>query len=200
LGVSGYAQSAKRVLKMKKYAMIILLGLFFSCGAQHFSKKDYTFYDKDFRLPPNAVLRTDGVYVLESIWTDDNGGTTKKPDVHKFYRFYNTGQCNLILDVDNKISTPQHFAEAVKAASNRDKTLFEAYYKLKADKIIIEGVKAQPVKQFEYKYGYVVNNELVIVKATIDGKGKFDDKYFTDYYKEHYRFVHLDNLNDYPNW
>jgi len=181
--------------------MVILVGLFFSCAAKHFSKGDYTFYDEDFRLQPHVPLKTNGVYVLESIWTDANGGATKKPDVHKFYRFYNTGQCNLIVDIENKISTDQQYVEAVKAASdNNGKTLFEAYYKLQGEKIVIQSLQAHPIKQFEYKYGYVANGELIIVKATIDGKGKFEDKYFTDYYKETYKFAPLDNLNDYPNW
>jgi len=181
--------------------MVILVGLFISCAAKHFNKENYTFYDVNFRLEPDAPLKTTGVYVLESIWTDANGGTTKNPDVHKFYRFYNTGQCNLVVDLDNAISTNEQYAEAVKAASdNTGKTLFEAYYKLKNEKIVIQGLQAAPVKQFEYKYGFLANDQLVIVKATIEGKGKFEDKYFTDYYRESYKFVPLDNLNDYPNW
>lgn len=181
--------------------MIILFGLFFSCGAKYFTKQDYTFYNKDFRLQPDAALKTNGVYVLESIWTNEGGGTTKKPDVHTFYRFYTTGQCNIVLDLDKKITSPVQYAAAVNEASaSRDRTLFESYYKLEGEKIVIQGIKALPVNQFEYKYGYVKDNALIIVKATIDGHGKFEDKYFTDYYREHYKFIRLDNLYDCPNW
>lgn len=185
---------------MKKIIMVIVLGLFFSCSTKHFTGKDYTFYDENFSLQPDAVLKTNGVYILESIWTDENGGTTKKPDTHTFYRFYTTGQCNMILDIDSMINTPEEYSAAVNAAASRGKTLFESYYRLKQDKIVIQGLMAKPVKQFEYKYGFVKNNELIIVKSTIEGKGEFKDKYFTDYYREHYKFMPLDNLNDDPNW
>lgn len=44
-------------------------------------------------------------------------------------------------------------------------------------------------------------DSLIIVKATSEGKGKFDDIYFTQTYKEFYVFVPLDikNEND-PQW
>jgi len=183
----------------------MMFSLFFSCGQKHFSKSDYTFFDKNFVLTPESVLRTDGVYVLSNIWTDENGGTEKKPELHKFYKFYSTGQCNLILDPDKKIKTDQEYKDAVKQSTDGSKdkraTLFEAYYKLKEDKIIIQGI-VHPVKQFEYKYGYIYKNTLVIVKATHEGKGKFEDKYFTDYYKEYYSFIALDSseMNSSPNW
>lgn len=185
--------------------MFLVFGLFFSCGQKYFSKADYTFFDKDFVLDPGSELRTDGVYVLSNIWTDENGGTETKPALHKFYKFYRTGQCNLILDPDEKIKTEHDYKDAVKKAleNSRDMrpTLFEAYYRLKQNKIIIQGI-VHPVKQFEYKYGYVYKDRVVIVKATHEGNGKFEDKYFTDYYKEYYSFLPFnstDNDNG-PNW
>jgi hypothetical protein len=186
---------------MKKYIMVVVLGLFFSCASKHFSKDDYTLYDENFELPKTAPLRTDGVYILNSIWTNENGGITKKPDTHKFYKFYPGGQCNMLLDPDKEITSDGQYKEAVNvSAGNKGKTLFEGYYKLQGSKIIIQSLQAAPLKQFEYKYGYITNEKLVIVKATIEGKGKFDDKYFTDYYKEEYSFLPLQGLVEAPNW
>ena len=34
-------------------------------------KEDYTLYEQDFKRNPISQLRTDGVYVLENIWTKD---------------------------------------------------------------------------------------------------------------------------------
>jgi len=184
--------------------MFIGLALFTSCAQQHLSRGDYSFFDKNFVLAPDSKLRTDGVYVLNKIWTDDNGGTEKKPDMHKFYKFYKTGQCNLTLDPENAIRTEQDYKTVVAKdvqAAHKKATLFEAYYKLKEDKIIIQGI-VYPVKQFEYKYGYLADNMLIIVKATREGSGKFDDKNFTDYYKEYYSFIPLEltgSATD-PNW
>jgi len=181
--------------------MILFLGIFSSCAQKVYKKEDYTFYDTSFRLHASSPLRTDGVYVLDRIWTDENGGTTKQPKDHCFYKFYIQGQCNLTLDPENSIKTKDDYRTAVsKNLSQRKNTLFEGYYKLENNRIILQSVVV-PRRQFEYKYGYVENDSLVIVKVTTDGKGKFDDKYFTGYYKEYYVFVPLGIKNEAePKW
>lgn len=190
---------------MRRYScfMVVVLGIFSSYGQKHFSKGDYTFYDKDFMLPVSSVLRTDGVYVLNRIWTDANGGTEKRPHEHKLYKFYKSGQCNMLLDTDTKLKTVQDYTDAINSNAGKEQrpTLFESYYKLKGDRIIIQGI-VYPIKQFEYKYGYIAEGVLIIVKATREGKGAFKDAYFTDYYKEYYSFVPLDLIepDGYPDW
>ena len=185
---------------MKLLGMIVVLSLF-SCGNRHFSKSDYTFYNRGFMLQPGAALRTNGVYVLQTIWTDENGGTIKPAKGHKFYKFFNTGQCTLVLDPNNKITTANILELLVKEAKNNNKpTLFESYYRLEGDKIVIQGI-VYPVKQFEYKYGYVANDEIIIVKATREGNGDFDDAFFTTYYKESYIFMPLKGADALtPDW
>jgi hypothetical protein len=179
-----------------KYAvcMLLILSLFTSCAQKHFSGADYTFYEKGFRLDPSSSLRADGIYILDRIWTDENGGTEEDANEHKFYKFYKTGQCNMILDLENKIKTEEHYVSAIQKDADQNKmgTLFEGYYKLQEDRIVIQRI-LHPVKQFEYKYGYVLKDTLVLVKSTIEGKGEFKDKFFTDYYKEYYVFKPLDN-------
>ena len=181
--------------------VIMLLAFFYSCTPKIYKKSDYTFYDKTFNLNISSALRTDGIYVLDRIWTDENGETFKEPKEHRFYKFYTTGQCNLTLDLSNEIKTKEDYINVV----NKDflierSTLFEGYYKLQDNKIVIQRAVV-PRRQFEYRYGYVEENSLIIVKSTINGKGKFDDKYFTNYYKEFYVFVPLDIIKEgEPQW
>lgn len=185
-----------------RYVVITLfMGLFSSCAQKVYQKEDYTFYDKTFKLDASSGLRTDGVYVLDRIWTDENGGITKQPKEHRFYKFYEGGQCNLTLDPSGEIKTKEEYIAAVsKDFVIKKSTLFEGYYKLKDDRIVIQSVVV-PRKQFEYKYGYVDHDSLIIVKATTEGSGKFDDSYFTAYYKEYYVFVPLAVKNvAQPQW
>jgi len=188
-------------MKYSYYLMLFFLSIFTSCGQKLYEKGDYTFYKKSFVLKNNLVLKTNGVYVLDHIWTKDNGGTAKEPKEHRFYKFYDTGQSNLFLDTDNTIKTDQDYTDAIKNDNRRkSETLFEGYYKLEGERIIIQSMVV-PRRQFEYKYGYVENNTLVIVKATHEGNGKFDDKYFTDYYKEYYIFKPLQEVDAViPKW
>lgn len=180
-------------MKNKITIMILLFGLF-SCAQKLYVKEDYSFYDKNFLLPETSSLKTNGVYVLESIWNNENGGTERKPyeKEHMFYKFYATGQVNLTVDLDNTIKTEQEYIEKVNQDFDQynkaeKHTLFEGYYKLKEDKIVIQR-KVVPRKQYNYRYGYVQDGKLIIVSSTHLGKGEFDEKHFTNFYKETYRF------------
>ena len=59
--------------------LLLFLGLFFACAKKIYQKNDYAFYDNAFKLDTSSALRSDGVYVLNDIWTDENGGTAKPP-------------------------------------------------------------------------------------------------------------------------
>jgi len=181
--------------------LMILLLIFSSCSPKIYQKEDYPFYNKSFHLDTSSALRTDGVYVLDHIWTDQNGGTVKKPENHIFYKFYKTGQCNLTVDLSNEIKTEKQYQNVINIDFDKQSsTLFQGYYKISEPKIIIQR-RVTPRKLFEYKYGYLEKNTLIIVKSTIDGRGKFDDKYYTGYYKEYYVFVPLETKNEgQPQW
>lgn len=190
-------------MKKKIWIMIFSLG-FFACSKKMYVKNDYTFYEQNFQLDLDSGLRTDGVYVLENIWTKDS---EQKATEHHFYKFYKTGQSNLTVDVNHEINSEQEYIESIKkqiASTNKDdfKTHFESYYKTQGNKIVIQRVSI-PRNLFTYNYGFIENNNLILVKETIDGKGKFNEKYFTDYYRATYKFLPLDksqleNLN--PGW
>lgn len=183
---------------------MLLSFAFFSCSKKMYVKEDYTLYEQDFKRNPISQLRTDGVYVLENIWTKDSG---RKPEEHIFYKFYEEGQVNITVDIGHQIKTEQEYIDSIKkhiASTNQPKfrTHFEGYYKMEGNKIVIQRVSS-PRNLFVYYYGIVEKDKLIIVKETIDGKGKIEDKYFTDYYKETYRFLPLDKSqieNLKPGW
>ena len=181
--------------------MILFLCLLFSCTKKIYQKSDYTFYDKTFILDVSSGLRTDGVYVLDQIWTDENGGTFKKPKEHRFYKFYQTGQSNLTIDPTHKITTKEEYINNLsKDFLPKKSILFEGYYKLTDNKIIIQSLVV-PRQQFEYKYGYVEKDSLMLVASTTKGKGQFRDEYFAAVYKEYYVFVPLGIKNENePQW
>lgn len=184
---------------------MLLAVAFFSCSKSMYTKQDYRLFEENFLLSPNTPLRTDGVYVLESVWNKDTG--ERKADEHIFYKFYNTGQANLTVDLDKSINTSQEYLESIKkhiASTNKGgfKTHLEGYYHLEGNKIVIERITV-PRDVAVYSYGYVENGKLVIVTETIEGKGKLNDKYFTDFYKATYVFLpleksELENLK--PGW
>ena len=184
-----------------KLLIIMFLLVFGSCSSKIYQKDDYTFYNKGFNLDGYSLLRTDGVYVLDRIWTNENGATVKQPQNHLFYKFYKTGQCNLTVDISNEIKTKKEYENILrKDLEKQENTLFQGYYKISEPKIIIQR-RVTPRRLFEYKYGYVEKDTLIIVKSTIEGKGKFDTKYFTEYYKEYYVFVPLQIKNESePQW
>ncbi|WP_433832572.1 hypothetical protein [Flavobacterium anhuiense] len=182
--------------------LLVTLGVLLnSCSEKIYQKEDYSFYNKTFKIDPSSLLRTDGIYILSSIWTNENGGVVKQTNDHCFYKFYSTGQCNLTLDPELKIKTDQDYVKAVeKDFLALQHTLFQGYYKLSDEKIIIQS-RVLPRKQFEYKYGYVKKDSLIIVKAATHRKGTFDAVNYTDYYKEYYVFKSLpiDRTSE-PQW
>lgn len=189
----------------KKIGIMLLAVAFFSCSKSMYTKQDYRLFEENFLLSSNMPLQTDGVYVLESVWNKDTG--ERKAEEHIFYKFYNTGQANLTVDLDKSINTNQEYLESIKkhiASTDKGgfKTHLEGYYHLEGNKIVIERITV-PRDVAVYSYGYVENGKLVIVTETIEGKGKLNDKYFTDFYKATYVFLpleksELENLK--PGW
>lgn len=194
---------------MKNSPIILIVFMFIlnSCGQKFYTKQDYPFFDKNFVLSENAALKTEGVYVLESIWSDENGGVFKTLENQKFYKFYKTGQSNLTL-CDANVKSDEDYLGLIRnsiidSEKNKAKlgTLFQGYYKLQDNKIVIQSVNA-PLRQFTYCYGFLEANKLIIVKKTSEGGGKFDNQNFTNYYKETYLFKRLQNgsVDVVPNW
>lgn len=186
------------------FSLISISIMFFSCGPKFYSKKDYSFYDGKFVLDQNSPLQTDGFYVLESNWSKRDDISTK-PTSYQVYKFFNEGQSNVLL-VDS-LKKPEEYVVAMQkqiqeyGKNKNEYTLFQGYYKLQENKIIIQEVNAV-LRQFSYRYGYVENNRLIIVKTTTHGNGQFNDKYFTDYFKSTYIFVPFEKAERelIPNW
>lgn len=155
---------------------LLLAVLLVSCSTQkHYSQNDYSFYDAHFTAAPN--VRTDGVYINLKDSTA--------------YKFYHTGQSNLILHIDS------NYVDAFN--QRRKSTLFEGYYKVKGDSIVIQSVSV-PRRLFVYNYGFITPDSLIIVSETISGKGKFKDKYFTSKYRAYYGFRADTGKFALPNW
>lgn len=190
----------RKLVKISLY-LFCLMNLLSCYTNKFYSKNDYSLYQRDFHLSDSALLRTDGVYLQTRIWTDENGGKERIPKEKKIYKFYNTGQANMILDIDNSLKTNQQYIDALNARINKvTPTLFEGYYQLNGKRMVIQSVNP-PRNMFSYTYAVLESNKLIIVKSTIKGKGKIDDKFFTDYYKEYYIFVPTgDEFYMQPNW
>lgn len=178
---------------------------FVSCSYQkRYVRNDYPFYKKDFQLDSASLLRTDGVYVLEKIWTSENGGKERAATERQIYKFYNTGQVNLILDIGGTIKTASDYVQAFNQPikDNRSKksaTLFESYYKLEGNKLVIQRM-VTPRRQFSYNYILLEKDRIIHVSSAISGRGKIKDKYFTDHYRAYYTFIPA--AGDYltPDW
>lgn len=189
---------------MKYTLFITLLAILgWSCGAKRYVTSDYSFYSPHFRINSHATnLRTDGVYISQSV--SANGQQKDSIIRQLFYKFYTTGQVNLTLDFGQKISTDQQYADAVRKDSSYHGrgTLFESYYRLQGDSIIIQSVN-MPLRQFYYQYGFVKQDSLIIVKSTIKGRGRFKNSNFSGSYREVFTFKPIADLqNDHytPYW
>ena len=185
------------------FSYLFFVLVLISCGPKFYDKNDFTFYDKNFTLNQNSLLRTDGFYVLGNSWSKRNNDSIK-PEKYEVYKLYKTGQSNLIL-VDS-LKASQEYLDLMKeqikkyGKGKNEYTLSQGYYKLQGNKIVIQSVTTE-IRQFNYLYGYLENDKLIIVSGTIDGRGKFKDKYFTDYYKRIYNFVPYEKADELePNW
>lgn len=194
----------KRYLNIS-YCLLLLYSLT-GCNTQKkYFQKDYSFYDRNFHPDPASLLRSDGVYVQEKIRTNEQGGKERVPAERKIYKFYKGGQANMILDPDRRVETTTDYATAFnvrirESTAEKKRTLFERYYKYDGNRMVIQAVNT-PRNQFYYEYALLEKDGLILVKSTHRGGGEIKDKYYTDYYKEYYRFVPTGE-NGYlePNW
>lgn len=173
---------------------LLVFSSLISCNThKRYFQSDYSFYDKNFQSDPASLLRKDGIYVQQKIRTNENGGKETIPTERKIYKFYKGGQANIVLDPTKKLKTAEDY---IHAFNNRIKesreqspaTLFERYYREEGNRLVIQAVN-KPLNQFYYEYALLEKDALIIVKSTIEGKGKIEDKYYTDYYKEIYKFI-----------
>lgn len=192
-------------MKKNLIAYMIFVFAFDSCNQKFYSKNDYSFYKENFELKEEALLQTNGVYVLESIWSSADDYSTLVDREKSFFVFYKTGQSNRIM-VPNASGTLDYEQLIIEDHERRNNnknigTLFQGYYKLSDNKIIIENANAA-LRRFNYSYGYFEDDKLIIVKPNaLQGEGKFDDKYFLETYKETYVFVPVENLDSIlPYW
>jgi len=178
-----------------------------SCYPNKFYKnKDYSFYKADFSLPDTTSLRTDGVYILKSIWSQNNGPQrTVQADERMVLKFYSTGQVNLLLDTVDRAATEQFdyagaFDSIIDASiQHGSRTLFQGYYKVQGDRLVVQQVNAA-LQQFHYTYFLIGKDGLVKVSATISGKGRTDDCHFPPYYRAYYTFTPVERAFATPNW
>jgi len=193
------------VLFSNLFMVLCMLAGLCSCNFQrHYVKDDYPFYQHGYLLPKTTLLKTNGVYVLDRIVTSETDSWGKQPKERLSYKFYPGGQVNLIVDLDDKLKRPENYQDAFNEAISRNEaaksaTLFEGYYRLNGDRLVIQRMST-PRKQFEYTYALVRENELIVVKSTIERSGKIANKYFTNYYKAYYRFLPTDTNYVVPNW
>ena len=173
--------------------LLILLWLISGCTFQkRYIKNDYSFYAEDFKLSSTTPLRTDGVYVSDKIAMDSTSGKQTMQKDKRVYKFYPTGQVNMVLDPNNKLKSDDDYRKAFNRRINetsmsKGATLFEGYYQIRDNKMVIQFVN-QPLRQFYYTYTYLAEQQFVIVNQTHVGRGKIKDKYFTSNYKEIYQF------------
>ncbi|GAA5168755.1 hypothetical protein GCM10025770_29230 [Viridibacterium curvum] len=172
---------------MKFLVVVTLQALLVSCSPyKYYVKSDFSFYAEGFLLE-SAVLRTDGVYVLDKVYTQRNGYVTDhsfKGYVH-FYKFFKTGQQISYLVPEKEFGGD--YLRVVKehaARAERGRTLFEGYYKLKDDRIILEGVNAA-LGNFHYSHGKIGDDRLEIISTASEGIKDFDERNLN------YRVVHM---------
>ncbi|WP_130736773.1 hypothetical protein [Flavobacterium sp. J27] len=186
-------------------ALLFLVFAFNSCSSKFYSKKDYSFYNQNFELDKESLLKTNGIYVLDSVWSQSSTEIPMEKNIKKVcYIFYKTGQSNMIIsEKEDDLDYKQFVLNDFNRSKNNKNvgTLFQGYYKLKNNKIVIEKVNTS-LRRFNYSYGYLENEKLIIVKPnSLQGEGNFEDKYFLDTYKEIYTFIPVEDLDSIlPYW
>jgi hypothetical protein len=185
---------------------LVLIGAASCYPNKFYRNKDYSFYKADFSLPDTTSLRTDGVYILKSIWSQNNG-PERIVEAHEriVLKFYSSGQVNLLLDtVDRAVIEQFDYAGAFDSIidasiQNGSRTLFQGYYSVQGDRLVIQQVNAA-LQQFHYTYFLIRKDMLTKVSATISGKGGLDDRHFPAYYRAYYTFTPVEGIFKIPNW
>ena len=171
-----------------------MIWLFTGCTfKKHYVRDDYSFYSKEFKLTDSSLIHTDGVYI------------SNKKEAKIIYKFYATGQVNMLVDLKKELQSENDYRDAFNrrisdASSSKPTTLFEGYYRIKDDRLVIQFMN-QPRGQFYYTYAILTKEQLSIVKTTHIGRGKMNDKHYHSTYRDVYRFEPA-SRNGYllPNW
>jgi hypothetical protein len=142
---------------------------------KYYVKKDFQFYSEGF-FQKGLLPKTQGVYVLEQVFSKGDGHIAdhKFKGYTHFYKFFKTGQQNSYLvaekDFDgNYLGLVRH-----EAATWQGRTLFQGYYKLKEDHIILEGVNAA-LGKFYYTHGRISDDRLEIISTVNADVKNFDE-------------------------
>ena len=118
------------------------------------------------------------------------------------YKFYKSGQVNFLLT--DTLQGNGGYLNAMKdqiEAGDVVRTLFQGYYKIYGDKIVIEQVNTVTTN-FIYSYALVDHDTLTVVKKTIEGGGAFSADYFSGKSTLVYRFTPDEKAESElsPNW
>ncbi|WP_129715403.1 hypothetical protein [Pedobacter sp. SYP-B3415] len=182
---------------MRRYTpiFIVLCAVVTGCMNRHFyQQEDYPFYRQPDNGSSGALLRTDGVYVLQQRKGDT--ATYTKPG--RMYKFYPGRQFNMVLGLAD--SAP---ADSILKVFNQEalktRTLFQGYFKNQADRLILQNVHTAR-RQFNYHYAIIGKDRLIIKASTHQGRGKFSDKYFENGYTEVYHFREITGRFADPRW
>lgn len=184
-------------MTFKNLCLFLLMGMLAACVQQkNYTGSRYSFHNPNFMLDTTLHLRTDGVYIAAKTWTKNSTATPPKEKL--VYKFYKGGQVNMLIDQNNELTSAADFVNAFNR-ENKSTALFKGYFRIEGERLVLQRM-VSPRGVLEYNYGWVKNDSLVFVSSTIAGRGKIDDKYFTDYYKAY--FVFVPTAGDYtnPNW
>ena len=164
---------------MKWLHTCCILGVLFSCNPYKFyTKKDFKFYQENF-TQTNPFPKTNGVYVLEKVWTKRDGyiNNYEYKNYHHFYKFFKTGQHNSYLIAKN--DKPIDFLEIIKKGTENykegERTLFQGYFKTQENYIILENVNAS-LSSFYYTHGKMKNDTLTIISTKVQDSKEFKEK------------------------
>lgn len=173
-----------------------------ACKTQHFyQQEEYSFYEKNFRLPDTIALRTDGVYIQDIVHGDEN--SVNKAG-RKIYKFYPGGQANLLLEKYDSLAASGDYLGAFnkvieESRSKKERTLSQGYYKAEGDRFVLQQMST-PRALFYYSYFRLTKDSIIEVNNTLQGKGKLKDKYYAGSYQARYHFVPVSGVFVTPDW
>lgn len=143
---------------------------------KYYAKNDFQFYREGF-IQEGSLPRTQGVYVLDKVYTKRDGYITdhKFKTYTHFYKFFKTGQHNAWLVPTEKFDgNYSAFVRNQTSSPVRSGTLFQGYFKLKDDHIILENVNAALGKLY-YTHGKISEDHLEIISTVNDNIKDFDE-------------------------
>jgi hypothetical protein len=109
-----------------------------------------------FTLPPNSSLRTDGVYIIQTFYSDDSGKQIPEKPVYAFVRFFPDGRCYYSHDRDGYAST-RDFASLSEDAGE------QTYYRMTGDTVVVQ---FRVNGQFRHRIFHLQTDSLCIVAET----------------------------------